>query len=307
VLRTRSNGAITAGILAAVFFWGGNNVGVKYMVVFWPPVFLGCTRFLCAGFLLLAVLQWTTWLGEYIPPTPQMRRELWWRGGLSLAANVVAFNFATRFTAVSHVALYMAASPVWALIWEGRAALTWRLAQRYLSAGLALVGVVVLFWPSLHAPSTRWLGELLGLGASLAWTNYVRQCRAIGTTLSGVEMTAHTMWRAGVILTPFAAAEVMTHGLVYRADVALIQTYCILAGGVGAYVLWNNALEHWPASKALLFNNLIPLCVMGWAHVLLGEQFTPTFWLSMLLIVGGVLLGQANWQRILGGRWFPVD
>ncbi len=45
----------------------------------------------------------------------------------------------------------------------------------------------------------------------------------------------------------------------------------------------------------LLFNNLIPLSTMTWAHFWLGEPVTHTFWTAMALIVAGVALGQMKW------------
>jgi drug/metabolite transporter (DMT)-like permease len=40
-----------------------------------------------------------------------------------------------------------------------------------------------------------------------------------------------------------------------------------------------------------------------WLH----EPITPTFWLAMLLVVAGVLLGQANWQKLIALRAVPPD
>jgi drug/metabolite transporter (DMT)-like permease len=42
------------------------------------------------------------------------------RGGLNLVVYIVAFNWALRLTAASHVSLYIGASPVWTLLWEER-------------------------------------------------------------------------------------------------------------------------------------------------------------------------------------------
>ena len=50
----------------------------------------------------------------------------------------------------------------------------------------------------------------------------------------------------------------------------------------------------------MLFNNLIPLSTMTWAHFFLHEPVTPTFWAAMVLIVAGVVLGQANWTKLFG-------
>jgi drug/metabolite transporter (DMT)-like permease len=87
----------------------------------------------------------------------------------------------------------------------------------------------------------------------------------------------------------------------------LSQVYCVFGGGVMAYALWNNALRHWPTSRVFLFNNLIPLSTMTWSHFCLGETVTSTFWVAILWIVSGVVLGQANWQKVLGARWLPAE
>lgn len=281
----------------AVFLWGGNNAGTKFVVSSWPPVWTGGSRFLCAGLLLLGLLRVAPWLGRRAVLTPELRRRLWFGSGLSLAAYIVTFNWAVRWTAVSHVALYLGASPVWALLWEGRPDLSGRTFRRYGAALLALIGVVVLFWPVLKAGGGDWRGEVLGLGASVLWTHYGRQCRALGSELSGAATSAHTMWRAGVWLMPLAVAEVARGGLIWRTDLALVQSYCIIAGGVAAFAIWSNALRHWPTSQVLLFNNLIPLSTMSWAHVWLGEPVTAAFWLAMALVVAGVVIGQAPWEN----------
>lgn len=303
----RNNLAITASLIFAVFLWGGNNTGVKTLVKFWPPVWVGSTRFLCAGCLMLAVLRWTNWLGVSNTPSTALKLQLWRRGGLSLAIYIAVFNWALHFTAASHVVLYLGASPVWALAWEG-----WvgqrpgELLKRFAAATLALTGVVVLFWPTLHAGGGTLPGELLGLTASVVWVIYGRQCRVLAEDLSGVEITAHTMWRAGVLLLPLGLFE--TGGRIVPWDTKLmaIQLYCVVAGGVIAFALWNNALRHWKTSEVYLFNNLIPLSTMLWAHFCLNEPMTPTFWCSMALIAGGVAIGQANWHK-LSDYWVPLE
>ncbi|HWH71829.1 MAG TPA: DMT family transporter [Candidatus Sulfotelmatobacter sp.] len=307
MLGKKNNAVLALSLVFAVFLWGGNNSGTKFIVTTWPPVWTGGSRFFCAGLLLLALLRWTDWLGSRHALTPQISRRLWWQGGLSLATYIVVFNTALRYTSASHVALYLGASPVWALLWEGPPARNWNSAQRYGAATLALGGVFVLFWPALKVASGNWLGEVLGLTASVLWTAYGRQCRALGTHLSGAETSAHTMWRAGLMLLPLGLIEIYKTGLVLRTNLALVQVYCIIAGGVVAFAIWSNALRFWPTSKVLLFNNLIPLSTMSWAHVCLREPVTPTFWVAMTLIVAGVILGQANWQKLVVWRMAPSE
>jgi drug/metabolite transporter (DMT)-like permease len=307
VERKSHHSAIASDLLLAVILWGANNVGVKVLVGFWPPITTGCTRFLGAGLLMLALFRWTKWFGGQTPLTAEMKRLLWVRSGLSLAVYIVVFNWALKLTELSHVALYLGAAPVWALLWEGPPEKNWKSLQRYGAAALAFCGVLILFLPMLRRPSSGLLGEILGLACSVLWTNFGRQCRSLGRELSGMEISAHTFWRAALLLAPFSVVELVNKIILWRTDLALVQLYCIVGGSVVAFALWNHGLRHWKTSQVYLFNNLIPLSNMAWANVCLGEPVTTRFWISMLFIASGVLLGQANWQRIFGVRWLPFD
>jgi drug/metabolite transporter (DMT)-like permease len=298
VSQPKNNVAIAGSLLFVVFLWGGNNVGTKWLVAFWPPIWTGGIRLLFAGLLLLAVLRFTSWLGGYRPLTPGLRRQLWLRGGVSLAVYMVVFTWALRLTAASHVVLYLAASPVWTLLWEERPQRTWASARRYGAAVLALGGVLVLFWPALHTAKLDLIGEFCGLAAGILWANFNHQMRFLSASLSGAEAAAHTMWMSGIALLPLGLAEiVLSHGIAINAGCLGVLAFCILCGGVIPYALWNNALCHWPTSRVMLFNNLLPLSTMAWAGFLLHEPFTSTFGVAMLLIVAGVVLGQADWGK----------
>lgn len=307
MLDRKTNLFVALSLLFAIVLWGGNNAGTKVIVGQWPPIWTGGSRFFCAGLLMLALLRWTRWLGVRTPLTRQLNVQLWVRGALSLAAYIVVFNSALRHTSASHVALYLGAAPIWALLWEGVPARSWHTVQRFAAAALALTGVVVLFAPALRPGTGDWFGEALGLAASILWTNYGRQCRFLGAYLSGAELSAHTMWRAGILLLPLASVELFRGGLTWHGNIVALQLYCVLAGGVAAFAIWNNALRRWPTSKVLLFNNLIPLSTTTWAHFCLGEPVTPTFWLAMALVIGGVVLGQTDWQKLIGLRAVPPD
>ena len=292
--------AIAGSLLLVCIMWGGNNAGTKWLVALWPPIWTGAIRFVGAGLLLLVVLRFTSWPGEYRPLPAGLRRQLWLRGGLSLAVYIIAFNWALRLTAASHVALYLGASPVWTLFWEERPQLNWVSARRYEAALLALAGVLVLFWPALQTARPDLLGEFFGLAASILWANFSHQMRILSASLNGAEVAAHTMWMSGIGLMPFGLIEIARHGITVNSGSLGVMGFCILFGGVFPYALWNNALRHWHTSQVTLFNNLIPLSTMTWAHFFLHEPVTSTFWAAMVLIIAGVVLGQASWTKIFG-------
>jgi drug/metabolite transporter (DMT)-like permease len=193
------------------------------------------------------------------------------------------------------------------LLWEGRPERNWKSAQRYGAAALAFCGVLILLWPALRAGRGSLTGELLGFACGVLWTNFGNQCRALGRDLNGAEVSAHTFWRAGLILAPFAAGELFTQAAPVRTSLILAQLVCVLGGGVVAFAIWNSALRHWPTSRVYLFNNLVPLSSTAWAYFCLGEQLTSTFWPAMILIGAGVFLGQANWEKFFGRLWLPTE
>jgi len=300
-----NNTVIAAGLFMAVFIWGANNAAAKYIVKTWPANFTGSTRFLAAGLIFLAMLRWTKWFGDTHPVTLDLNRRLWWRGGLSLAVYIVVFNWALKLAPLSHVALYLGAAPVWALLWEGRPERNWKSFQRYGAAALAFSGVLLLLWPSLRKGTGGLAAGILGFACGPLWTNFGNQCRDLGRDLSGAEVSAHTFGRAGLLLVPFAVGELCTQSVPLRIGVVLAQAVCVLGGSVAAFAIWNSALRHWPVSRVYLFNNLIPLISSGWAYFWLGEPLTGTFWPAMLLIGAGVLLGQPYWEKLFARRWLP--
>jgi drug/metabolite transporter (DMT)-like permease len=298
VSKPTNHTAIAGSLLLVVILWGGNNAGTKWLVTTWPPIWTGSARFLVAGFFLLALLRFTRWLGEFRPLTREQYFQLWLRGGLSLAAYIVAFAWALRLTAASHVALYLGASPIWALLWEERPKRNWTSLRRYGAALLAVSGVLFLFWPALKAADTNLAGEFCGLAASLLWANYNHQSRFLSANIPGLEIAANAMWMSGVCLLPFGLLEIAVQGIKIDVPHVSVQLLCIFFGGVIPYALWNSALRHWRTSRVMLFNNFIPLTTTIWVYFTLGEPITPTFCAAMILIIAGVTLGQVDWSKI---------
>ena len=295
----KHNSLIAFGLLVVVIMWGGNNAGTKWLVGSWPPVWTGSVRFIFAGAILLGVLRFTSWLGQFEKLTPELWRELWGRGGLSLAIYTGFFCWALHLAPAAHAALYLGASPIWALLWEGWPQRNWSSLRRYAAAVLAVTGVLVLFWPALRAGADHHLlGEFFGLAASISWANYSRQSRLLSNRINGLEVAANSMWMAGAILFPVGLWEVSRQGLIVDVKHFGVQGLCIFFGGVIPYAIWNSALRHWRTSQVMLFNNFIPLTTAAWVYFLLGEPLTSTFYAAMILIVSGVILGQVDVAKI---------
>ena len=161
-----------------------------------------------------------------------------------------------------------------------------------------MTGIIVLFWPALHNPRASLVGDCFGLMASILWAVFSRQVRFLSAGMNGTEVAAHTMWMAGAWLLPIGLVEIAVKGFTFNHQQLGVLALCAVLGAVVPYALWNSALQHWQTSRVMLFNNLIPLSTMLWAHYFLHEPITPTFWAAMVLIVAGVILGQGDWVKI---------
>ncbi len=290
--RPVSSTTVVAALMTSIVLWGANNVFVKLLLQKWPPLFTGSTRFLIGGILLAGLLRWIPGLRPRQQPTAVQKRELWLRGAIVLSFYNVACNWCLLYIPASHFALHLAASPVWALLWEEGLRLRRHALPRYAAAGLTLAGVFVLLIPALTG-SGHWFGEVLGLIAGILWTAYNQECRRMSKGLSGLQITSGTVWRAGLILLPPASVEVWTRGPFALTPTTLgLQAYSIVAGSVAAYACWNWALSHWPVSRVALWGNLIPLTTMAGGVLFIGEKPSPSFGMALVLILGGVILGQ---------------
>lgn len=289
------NGTITLAIVGAILIWGGNNVGIKVLVRDWPLLFTGSTRFLFSGaFLVLFLKAFPQLAGPAgLKLTPLHRRHLWLRGGTSLAAYCVLTHWCLVYIPASHFSLCLAASPAWALLWEDRFQFRRASAVRYLGIVMTLVGVLVLLWPALRGTRGEWFGELLAVASGIVWVVYNQQCRVLSQDgLSGLQTAGSTMWRAGAIIAIPAVIDLIRVGPFSMTPLSLgIQAYCIIGGGL-AYMLWNWSLSHWPVSRVALVGNLNPVSTMVTAWLLVGEKLYSNFFIALVLILGGVLLGQ---------------
>ncbi len=296
----RKNLLIAASLVLATIVWGANNTTIGYIVRDWPVLWTTGTRLLFAGILLMAVLRWTRIFGEPKRVPVDIQARLWWRGAPLFIGWTVGYSWAVTFTPVAHASLYLAASPIWGLLLEERPRFQRESLRKYFAALLALLGIIILFWPKLQAEAgagNSWIGDLIAFGASWSWTLYSRESRDLAGRVGAMDYTAKTSWRAGLLLLPFMIWELSRTPPVFEMRLIGWQGFSILAGTIVGLGIWNSVLRHWPASRALLFNNLIPVFTMLWAWQCLGDPITATFGMAVALVVAGVFVGLAPWKK----------
>jgi drug/metabolite transporter (DMT)-like permease len=149
------------------------------------------------------------------------------------------------------------------------------------------------------------MGNMMVLGAAIAWSLYTMLGRDLATYYGGFHLTAMTMFTGAILYVPVWA-------VLYGVDIVplditpLLRTVDgitpmeiwgqimylgIITSGLG-FGLWYVALTRLDAARLSVFNNLQPVLTTILAWVLLGTVPTPVFVVGGVVALAGVVLTQ---------------
>ena len=223
--RAPSNAIIACMLCLTVLFWGANNTGLKFLVKEWPPFWVISSRIWLVGGILAVLLRCTRWLGVAAIIPPGVGRVLWFRAGLSLAAYFATITYSLKFISAPQMALHLATSPVWGLVFELRPRASWTVVRKYAAACLALSGVLVVLWPKIQSGAFAWKGDLLAQIASMLWTLYGRECRGLSKDFSGAQITRQMAGPLRIVTCPHFQAVHADCAFPIYARLALATIY----------------------------------------------------------------------------------
>lgn len=156
-------------------------------------------------------------------------------------------------------------------------------ASRWLGAGLAMLGLALLFGPKASRPDA--LGAGLMAVAAIGWGVYSLRGRVVSSPLPASASTfllaaplAALLW----LLVP-DSVEVSPQG------VGLAIASGAIASGLG-YALWYTVLPQIRASTAAVSQLSVPIIALAGGMLLLSEPLTASFLMAAPLIIIGVLV-----------------
>jgi len=198
-------------------------------------------------------------------------------------------------TTPAHASILIALSPVFAtllarlLLGEGLSG------RRLAGIGVAFGGVVVIVSRDLTAGlgSATVLGDVMSLGASLAWATYSvlgKPALARGTPR---EVTTWVILLGTLPLLPFGAPELARMPWATISAGQWVLLLYLSAGTIaGANLLWYWALARTPTARVVSFSYLIPLISAVIAVGLGQEVLSGPLVIGSAAILGGVALAQ---------------
>lgn len=277
-------------LLACCLFWGLQQVLIKATLPELAPVFQSAVRFAGATALLWL---WCRWRG-----VPLFERDgSLWAGllvGALFAAEFAAVYLGLQQTTVSRLTIFLYTSPFWVALLLPLLVPTEPFRKlQWVGLVCAFVAVVFAFRDGLlHAgDGANWQGDLLGLGAGMAWGLTTVAIRSTSVARLSAEKALFYQIALSAVLLPLLSlglGETWSWNWSAFALVSvLLQT---VIGAFVSYLAWMWLLVHYSATKVAAFVFLTPVFALFGGALWLHEPVTPGLLLALTMVAVGIAL-----------------
>ncbi|MBJ2151654.1 DMT family transporter [Paracoccus sp. IB05] len=238
-----------------------------------------------------------------------VRRDRWlpriFAGPGLLAGTLFALEFllvaeGLRWTTASHIGVFLYTGPIFAAMGLHFAQPDERMARvQWLGVAITFTGVAAIFLlPELRgnqplAPSMI-VGDLLGLGAGIAWglTTVVIRTSRLANAPPAQTLT-NQLFVAGIVALAFSALTGRL-GMQPRAvDLVNLGFQTIIICTV-SFMIWFRLLQVYPSSRLGVLSLMTPVFGVMSGALLLGEHLTPDFLFGGAFVLLGMLTVQAH-------------
>ena len=215
----------------------------------------------------------------------------------------IAENTALEYTLTTNVSLLTSMSP---LITALLVALVYRTEKlgigTWVGSAIAIMGVGCVVFNSSSSLEVRPLGDFLSLAAAFSWSVYSLVLRRLNAGYDVWFITRKTFFYGLVTAVPFLLFETDTVNIlevISRPQVYGNLLFLGLGASNAAYVLWALTVRQVGAVKANNYMYLQSIITLLVSAVVLGEKITLLGCVGILLILGGLWLGE-NINKYLG-------
>ena len=215
----------------------------------------------------------------------------------------IAENTALEYTLTTNVSLLTSMSP---LITALLVALVYRTEKlgigTWVGSAIAIMGVGCVVFNSSSSLEVRPLGDFLSLAAAFSWSVYSVVLRRLNAGYDVWFITRKTFFYGLVTAVPFLLFETDTVNIlevISRPQVYGNLLFLGLGASTAAYVLWALTVRQVGAVKANNYMYLQSIITLLVSAVVLGEKITLLGCVGILLILGGLWLGE-NINKYLG-------
>ncbi len=283
-------------VIIATLFWGANFALAGPILQEIVPLWSAALRFVLSALIMIAFASWRR--EPLIAPAAQYIKAYLIIAAVGIGGFNLLFFYAMQTTSAGNASLVMATNPLVTMVLAALVLGEQPSRRLLLSLPLALVGVLVVISGGdmtklTHLQNVQ--GDVLMLGANLAWAGYNVLSRKLMPKQSALTNTTLVMSAGALILLVAAliSGERMTGLGVYASIDLLIM---VVGGTVLAYLFWNTGIARFGAGRTALFMNLIPVFAMLTAAVM-GQLPNVAQIMGGALVIAGVALAMMPLRR----------
>ena len=265
--------------------WGLTPVGSRYLLQNLSVGEVLGTRFTLAGILAVPLFLYTR---AFRWPRAALIRTIGW-SILGTIVYQVAIVTSLRWTSASTAGIILGLEPVAILAFESAFLRTLPRRHIVLSVVLGIIGILLVVGGGAGSAPRASLGDLLALGAALAWSLYVVGSKPLAVEFGSAGLTALSTVTGGLGLglmfgSDTAQAARHASGL----DVAVLLAI-VLGSSLIGFLAWNWGATHVASSQAGIFLYLVPLFSVAGGALLLGEHLSATALAGAAFIVAALI------------------
>ena len=277
-------------LTVTVIIWGIQPMCIKWLVGAWTPVTITAMRYYLIGTALILIARRQ---GERILPPKSCFFPL-----LCMAVTGIGFNNVMQFTGlkystVTNCTLIAAASPAITafmaalFIRERLGILAWLGIALSFAGALAVVSGGDLVIVSAMAFN---YGDMLFLGAQVAWTTYSLIALSVMGRISAALATGWAGFLGAVIVSLYGAMTGELAPVSLSPALWITFAYTVVCGGIMAMLFWNIGVKNAGPSTTAVFQNITPLVGMLGGSLLFEEQLGLPEILGAMAIFMGVYI-----------------
>ncbi len=308
----KSDGVAYLLMILTAVIWGGTWPMGRWLVseeiggATIPPLMIAAIRYFLAivCFFIILKLKEGTLNWQY---AKQNWKILTFMGLLSVTIYQTGYLIGEIFTAASDASIMVATNAVWVVILSSifikTETFSWRKMIGTLMAFIAVV-IVVGFSPNVNVLN-RLLGDILILIAAFAYATYtVTSHYFMNKTNNCLELTKpSSLWIITWIsffgfLTTTPIALIVSPEFLNPLEYLYIPPriwigimYLAFLSTVGAYTFYLEGIKRLSASRAAIFQTLVPLFGVIFSALFLQEHFDVFIYpISLLLVIFGIVL-----------------
>jgi len=288
-VRPGPSKALVAIALATVdVLWGSSFAAIKIALEALPPFLMLAVRWIVAGAILYAWMNWQERRTDERPGLAQWKNAFF-IGGMVIVGGIGGIAFAEQFMPSGIAALLVSSSPVWAVlisygVW--REGISWATA---VGLALGLAGLIFLVRPTA-AEHISSIGAGVAIAAAISWAIGSVYAPRVALPKHPLLSASMQMLAAGAILLAVAlgTGELSRIRWTWEAGMALL--YLTVFSSLIGFVVYTWLLAEVPITVSATVAYAAPAAavLVGWQ--LLGEQIAQSTLAATGVIIFGVAL-----------------